>query len=100
MWSISTRPPAPGSNCFSIASRVESGRREWASPILTAFGTSRFAFPISTAWPSDSRPPASSSSSAVHRVPTSQVTYAGGAQKRLVYFRDPEGNLLELCEYR
>lgn len=34
------------------------------------------------------------------RVPDSQVTYAGGVRKRLVYFRDPEGNLLELCEYR
>lgn len=33
-------------------------------------------------------------------VPDSQVTYAGGVRKRLVYFRDPEGNLLELCEYQ
>jgi catechol 2,3-dioxygenase-like lactoylglutathione lyase family enzyme len=33
-------------------------------------------------------------------VPDSQVTYAGGVRKRLVYFHDPEGNLLELCEYR
>ena len=38
--------------------------------------------------------------SAVQTVPDSQVTYAGGVRKRLVYFRDPEGNLLELCEYR
>jgi len=38
--------------------------------------------------------------SAVQRVPDSQVTYAGGIRKRLVYFHDPEGNLLELCEYR
>lgn len=37
--------------------------------------------------------------SGVQDVPTSQVTYAGGVRKRLVYFRDPEGNLLELCEY-
>ena len=36
----------------------------------------------------------------VATVPTSQVQYAGGAQKRLVYFYDPEGNLLELCEYK
>lgn len=36
----------------------------------------------------------------VQIVPDSQVTYAGGVRKRLVYFRDPEGNLLELCEYR
>ena len=36
----------------------------------------------------------------VQRVPDTQVTYAGGVRKRLVYFRDPEGNLLELCEYR
>ena len=36
----------------------------------------------------------------VQRVPDSQVTYAGGVRKRLVYFHDPEGNLLELCEYR
>ena len=35
----------------------------------------------------------------VQTVPDSQVTYAGGVRKRLVYFRDPEGNLLELCEY-
>ena len=38
--------------------------------------------------------------SPVMTVPQSQVTYAGGANKRLVYFHDPEGNLLEMCEYR
>jgi catechol 2,3-dioxygenase-like lactoylglutathione lyase family enzyme len=38
--------------------------------------------------------------SEVKSVPDSQVQYSGGVQKRLVYFRDPEGNLLELCEYR
>jgi catechol 2,3-dioxygenase-like lactoylglutathione lyase family enzyme len=38
--------------------------------------------------------------SSVQDVPTSQVTYAGGVRKRLVYFQDPEGNLLELCEYK
>jgi len=32
-------------------------------------------------------------------VPTVQVKYDGGARKRLVYLRDPEDNLLELCEY-
>ena len=36
----------------------------------------------------------------VQKVPDTQVTYAGGVRKRLVYFHDPEGNLLELCEYR
>jgi len=36
----------------------------------------------------------------VQAVPETQVTYAGGVRKRLVYFADPEGNLLELCEYR
>lgn len=36
----------------------------------------------------------------VQIVPQEQVTYEGGIRKRLVYFRDPEGNLLELCEYR
>jgi catechol 2,3-dioxygenase-like lactoylglutathione lyase family enzyme len=36
----------------------------------------------------------------IQLVPDSQVTYAGGVRKRLVYFHDPEGNLLELCEYR
>jgi len=38
--------------------------------------------------------------SEVQLVPDSQVTYAGGLRKRLVYFHDPEGNLLELCEYK
>jgi catechol 2,3-dioxygenase-like lactoylglutathione lyase family enzyme len=38
--------------------------------------------------------------SGVQRVPDTQVTYAGGIRKRLVYFQDPEGNLLELCEYK
>ena len=38
--------------------------------------------------------------SAVKSVPASQVTYAAGVHKKLVYFRDPEDNLLELCEYR
>ena len=37
--------------------------------------------------------------SAVNKVPETQVTYASGIRKRLVYFQDPEGNLLELCEY-
>ena len=37
--------------------------------------------------------------SVIQTVPDSQVTYAGGVRKRLVYFHDPEGNLLELCEY-
>ncbi len=36
----------------------------------------------------------------IKSVPDSQVKYSGGVRKRLVYFRDPEGNLLELCEYR
>jgi catechol 2,3-dioxygenase-like lactoylglutathione lyase family enzyme len=36
----------------------------------------------------------------VQTVPDTQVTYAGGVRKRLVYFQDPEGNLLELCEYK
>lgn len=38
--------------------------------------------------------------SGVQTVPSTQVTYAGGIRKRLVYFHDPEGNLLELCEYK
>ena len=38
--------------------------------------------------------------SGVQDVPSSQVTYAGGVRKRLVYFHDSEGNLLELCEYK
>jgi catechol 2,3-dioxygenase-like lactoylglutathione lyase family enzyme len=38
--------------------------------------------------------------SEVQNVPDAQVTYSGGVRKRLVYFRDPEGNLLELCEYK
>jgi catechol 2,3-dioxygenase-like lactoylglutathione lyase family enzyme len=38
--------------------------------------------------------------SGIQDVPTSQVTYAGGVRKRLVYFHDPEENLLELCEYK
>ena len=36
----------------------------------------------------------------VQRVPTDQVSYGGDVQKHLVYFHDPEGNLLELCEYK
>ncbi|HXE54831.1 MAG TPA: VOC family protein [Tepidisphaeraceae bacterium] len=36
----------------------------------------------------------------VQRVPTDQVSYGGDVQKHLVYFRDPEENLLELCEYK
>jgi catechol 2,3-dioxygenase-like lactoylglutathione lyase family enzyme len=34
----------------------------------------------------------------VHQVPASQVEFAGRV-KRIVYCRDPEGNLLELCAY-
>jgi catechol 2,3-dioxygenase-like lactoylglutathione lyase family enzyme len=36
----------------------------------------------------------------IQRVPTDQVSYGGDVQKHLVYFQDPEGNLLELCEYK
>ena len=36
----------------------------------------------------------------VQRVPPEQVSYGGDRQKFLVYFHDPEGNLLELCEYK
>ena len=35
---------------------------------------------------------------AIQQVPDAQVEY-GAAKKHLVYFRDPEGNLLELCAY-
>jgi len=38
--------------------------------------------------------------SQVQRVPPEQVSYGGDVQKYLVYFHDPEGNLLELCEYK
>jgi catechol 2,3-dioxygenase-like lactoylglutathione lyase family enzyme len=38
--------------------------------------------------------------SEVQQVPDSQVRYAGAVRKWLVYFHDPENNLLELCEYR
>jgi catechol 2,3-dioxygenase-like lactoylglutathione lyase family enzyme len=38
--------------------------------------------------------------SAVQNVPESQVRYPSGVRKRIVYFRDPEGNILELCEYK
>ena len=34
----------------------------------------------------------------VRQVPAAQVEF-GGRQKRIVYCRDPEGNLLELCVY-
>ena len=36
----------------------------------------------------------------VEVVPDDQVRYKNGLRKRLLYFRDPEKNLLELCEYR
>lgn len=38
--------------------------------------------------------------SEVQQVPDAQVTYANGVRKRLVYFHDPEGNLLEFCCYK
>jgi catechol 2,3-dioxygenase-like lactoylglutathione lyase family enzyme len=38
--------------------------------------------------------------SQAQQVPDTQVTYAGGVRKRLVYFLDPENNILELCEYK
>jgi len=37
--------------------------------------------------------------SPIHEVPTAQVEFAS-RQKRIVYCRDPEGNLLELCDFR
>ncbi len=37
--------------------------------------------------------------SEVQQVPDAQVKYAGGVRKRLIYFHDPEGNLLEFCSY-
>jgi catechol 2,3-dioxygenase-like lactoylglutathione lyase family enzyme len=38
--------------------------------------------------------------SEVVSVPEDQVKYKGGACKRLLYFQDPEANLLEFCEYK
>ena len=38
--------------------------------------------------------------SAVQQVPDAQVTFDASARKHLAYFRDPEGNLLELCQYK
>ena len=35
----------------------------------------------------------------LHTVPVSQVTFTGDRHKSIIYFRDPEGNLLELCCY-
>ncbi len=37
--------------------------------------------------------------SEVSLVPSEQVQFGTAVRKRLVYFHDPEGNLLELCEY-
>ncbi len=37
--------------------------------------------------------------SPVKKVPATQVSY-GDMQKRIVYCRDPEGNLLEWCDYK
>ena len=38
--------------------------------------------------------------SSVQQVPDAQVTFDASARKHLVYFRDPDGNLLELCQYK
>ena len=38
--------------------------------------------------------------SKITTVPDTEIIYADGQRKRLVYFLDPEQNLLELCEYR
>lgn len=38
--------------------------------------------------------------SEVQQVPAEQVSYGAGLRKHIVYFHDPEGNLLELCEYK
>lgn len=38
--------------------------------------------------------------SKITAVPSTQVAFKMGQRKRLVYFLDPEQNLLELCEYR
>jgi len=35
----------------------------------------------------------------IQKVPTAQVDFAQ-RQKRIIYCRDPEGNLLELCDFR
>ena len=37
--------------------------------------------------------------SGIERVPIAQVA-CGGRQKRIIYCRDPEGNLLEWCDYQ
>lgn len=36
----------------------------------------------------------------IQRVPIEQVSYGQDVQKHLIYFHDPEGNLLEFCEYK
>ncbi len=35
----------------------------------------------------------------IQQVPGSQVRYADGLRRRLVYFYDPEGSILGFCEY-
>ena len=107
---------ASGPATVSVGSVAELGRVLVDSEGFTVYdfhqdrgGESACYGACAEAWPpllSDGAPQSSNGAAASmlgttkRRDGTTQVTYAGGVRKRLVYFHDPEGNLLELCEYK
>ncbi len=77
------------------------GKKPDALNIPNTVGIRHIAFRVSgiDGWETRLKVAGVSFFSQIQSVPGSQVTYAGGVRKRLVYFYDPEGNILELCEY-
>ncbi len=77
------------------------GQRPEALQIPNTLGMRHMAFCVTgiTKWVTRLKKEGISFFGDIQKVPNAQVSYAGGVQKSLVYFHDPEGNILELCEY-
>ncbi len=78
-----------------------SGQRPQALNIPNTMGIRHMAFRVSNikTWVARLKKEGISFFGDIQTVPDIQVTYAGGVKKSLVYFHDPEGNILEFCEY-
>lgn len=77
------------------------GTRAEALGIANTFGIRHIAFRVSgiDLWVEKLKKRGVRLFGAVRQASKKQVRYSGGLHKRLVYFYDPEGNILELCEY-
>ena len=90
-----------GSRIELIQYRSPEGKKGEGCEIPNTLGIRHIAFRVTgiKAWVRKLKAEGISLFGDIQQVPGSQVRYAGGVRKRLVYFYDPEGNILEFCEY-